>query len=113
MVYFINERDAPSVEIQPKVTLESWRIIETATGERYIVALLPEGTARVTTTVVHIDPRTRLATTSSGRIYELLNAPEHSPLICDMLNLNAGRLGLGATIDVSGAIWASLKSLEQ
>lgn len=112
MIDFHNERAAPSVEKQPCVELTKWRVIESATGDRYILALSPEGVARVTSAVFRINPSTRSAITSSGRVYEFLHPPEVEPVIRVVLRLNAFHCGLGSAVDISDAVWTSFRSLE-
>jgi len=112
MIYFQNERDAPPVEQQPRVGLTSWRIFELADDTKRILTCLPTGVARVTTRIVGINPKIRIAVTSSGRVYEFLAAPEMDPTNYSVLVLNAVRVGVGPATDISDDVWALFQSHE-
>ena len=52
--------------------------METDTGERRLVGTRDDFTGRVSTAVTTFDPRRMVATTESGRIYQLRGAPGHN-----------------------------------
>ncbi|QYY34164.1 MULTISPECIES: hypothetical protein [Cupriavidus] len=65
-----------SVAAQAQVTLERWRVRETAGGERYFVGFCVETRAgRVSTAIRTFDATTGVGTTSSGRRYLLSGWP--------------------------------------
>lgn len=66
-IWFVNERNAPSVAEQPVVVLRSWRIIETSKGDRHIVAVLESGSLRITSPIKFVDLQSRTIITASRR----------------------------------------------
>ena len=72
---FVNWRQAPSIESQPRMRIFEWRIVEFVDGA-VLVGLLENGfTCRMTTLIERIDYKRREVTTQSGRIYELGGMP--------------------------------------
>ena len=72
---FINWRQAPSIDSQPRMSIFEWRIVELVDGT-VLVGLLENGfTCRMTTLIERIDYQRREVTTQSGRIYELCGMP--------------------------------------
>lgn len=113
MISFINERDALPVEDQPVVSLHVWRVVETADGERYILAIMPGGAQRLTSALVSFDPLTRTARTTSGRCYEFLQAPDNDPFVCEVFAQRLIYSNLKATRDVSDAMWQEIQARGQ
>lgn len=65
-----------SVDIEPELSLLSWRVIQTERGERHLVGMRTDtGVARVTSALREFDAFALIAVTSSGRRYRLLSAP--------------------------------------
>lgn len=112
MIYFFNDRDAPSVAREPRSALTSWRIVETAIGDRHILMRLHGDRIRVSTALVQIDSTARTATTASGRFYEFLGPPEEALWFRVAFEANAYRLGLRQIVDVSDVLWATLRASE-
>ena len=67
-----------SVNGEPEIVLVRWRIMETDTGERHLVGARDDFTGRVSTAMTKFDPLRMVATTESGRIYQLRGAPGHN-----------------------------------
>lgn len=79
IVTLTNLRSAPSIEVQPHMSMYDWRIIE-FDDVRLLVGFLENGfTCRLTTEIVSIDFSARQVRTSSGRMYELLGPPASEP----------------------------------
>ena len=64
-----------SVNGEPEIVLVRWRVMETDTGERHLVGARDDFTGRVSTAITKFDPLRMVATTESGRIYQLRGAP--------------------------------------
>lgn len=70
----------PPVRDQPCITLIRWSVMETETGERYLVGHnLADREGRVSTGILSFDPNTLTATTESGRFYRLVGPSGHDP----------------------------------
>lgn len=64
------------LDVQAQVTLERWRVRETAGGDRYFVGFCIETqTGRVSTAIRSFDVGTGVGTTASGRRYVLSGWP--------------------------------------
>lgn len=58
---------------QPRIPLSRWRIFETEDGSRHFVGVdMYDGSGRVSSPIVAIDPVAMQGTTETGRIYELV-----------------------------------------
>lgn len=110
MYIFLNERNAPSVDKQPTVILDAWRVVETAAGQRRILAQMPGGSFRITSPLAAFDCWQRTATTSSGRVYEFAQAPTEDEFIRAAFAANAARPGLSNATDVSLQLWAEVQA---
>jgi hypothetical protein len=64
-----------SVNGEPEIVLVRWRVMETGTCERHLVGVRDDFTGRVSTAITTFDPLRMVATTESGRIYQLRGAP--------------------------------------
>lgn len=108
-ISFVNERDAPSVEAQPRMEVHSWRLIRTPEGRLHLATLrgLSEerGTVRVTSAITAVDRQSGIVTTESGRRYALIGPPEERDFERSLLQGGAVRLGLGDAVDVSVFAW--------
>lgn len=106
---FVNERDAPIPDLQPRVEVRSWRLLRAPEGTLRLVLLAglteQSGTVRVTSPITAVDQDAGIVTTSSGRQYVLMGPFEDGKLERDMLLNGAVRLGLGAAVDVSVLAW--------
>lgn len=106
---FVNERDAPTADLQPRVEVRSWRLLRAPEGTLHLVllvGLIEHGrTVRVTSPITAVDQGTGTVTTSSGRQYVLMAPFEEGELERDMLLNGAVSLGLGAAVDVSVLAW--------
>lgn len=106
-----NQRDAPSVDLQPRVRLYSWRIFEF--DQEMVLAGFLENrlTCRLTTAISKIDLVGREVTTKSGRLYELLGLPtqDESELVVIRLRLLMSIPGNG--VDVTDGIWSAMRSV--
>lgn len=110
MFIFFNERNAPSVDEQPTVILNTWRVVETAAGQRRILAQMPGGSFRITSPLAAFDCRRWTARTSSGRVYEFGQAPTEDEFIRAAFAANAARAGLTSATDVSLQLWAEVQA---
>lgn len=108
-ITFANDRDAPTVDEQPQVEVDSWRLLRAPEGTLHLVTLraLSEqgGTVRVTTPITVVDQEAGIVTTSSGRRYTLMGPPEDRHIERELLLTGAIRLGMGAAVDVSVLAW--------
>ena len=59
----------------PEIVLLCWRVMETDVGEHHLVGVRDDFTGRVSTAIKPSDPSRMVATTESGRIYQLRGAP--------------------------------------
>jgi hypothetical protein len=111
-VVFANERDAPTVDVQPGMEVHSWRLPRVPSDELHLVTLRDlsdeRGTVRVTSAIAVFDDGARVVTTSSGRQYALMGPPETREFEFDLLQGGAVRLGLGDAVDVSVLAWDQL-----
>lgn len=105
-----NDRPAPAVEEEPTVQLTVWRMVRAEMGERYLVAVLPSGSVRTTSALRRIDPVSRIATTSSGRRYELLGRPTEEEIARIKIAAAVVHAGLKTSVDVSEEVWAQIAS---
>lgn len=107
-----NERDAPSVNEQPKMEVHSWLMLKSSTGEQHLVTLrdrdMDRGVVRLTSPIASIDNSARVVTTSSGRQYSLLGPPASDALEQQVLLAGAARLGLSEVSDVSAWVWSQM-----
>lgn len=84
-----NVRDAPSVDQQPLVQMQHWRVFLVA-GQRHLLGWVSEGiTTRMTSPICEVRLFARQLVTSSGRLYELDGPPTEDP---DRLMVLAARL---------------------
>jgi hypothetical protein len=67
-----------SVNGEPEIVLIRWRVMETDTGELHLVGVRDDFTGRVSAAVTSFDPLRMVATTESGRIYQLRGAPGYN-----------------------------------
>jgi hypothetical protein len=68
-----------SVSGEPEVVLVRWRILETDRGTRHLVGAREDDfTGRVSTAITTFDPSGAMATTSSGRVYQLRGEPAYN-----------------------------------
>lgn len=108
-IAFVNLRDAPATDAQPRMEVHSWRSIRAPAGTLHLVTLrdLTEerGTVRVTSAITAVDKEAGIVTTSSGRQYALMRPAEEREFERDLLQGGAVRLGLGDAVDVSVLAW--------
>jgi hypothetical protein len=108
-IAFDNERDAPDIEAQPRMLVQSWRLIRTPAGTLHLVTLRDvndeQGTVRVTSAVSAVQQGPVVVTTSSGRGYELAGPAEEREIERETLRAGAVRLGMGRAVDVSVLAW--------
>ena len=108
-IAFVNLRDAPAADAQPRMEVHSWRSIRAPAGTLHLVTLrdLTEerGTVRVTSAITAVDKEAGIVTTSSGRQYALMRPAEEREFERDLLQGGAVRLGLGDAVDVSVLSW--------
>jgi len=75
---------APDVEVQPDVTLVSWRIFEVSSEQwegrtrHFCGYLLNDREGRCSTPIVEFDKNTMIGKTQSGRIYHLKGKSGHN-----------------------------------
>jgi hypothetical protein len=68
------------VDGEPEVVLVRWRILETDSGDRHLAGAREDDfTGRVSTAITTFDPARMMATTLSGRTYQLRGAPAYNP----------------------------------
>lgn len=108
-IAFVNLRDAPAADAQPRMEVHSWRSIRAPAGTLHLVTLrdLTEerGTVRVTSAITAVDKEAGIVTTSSGRQYALMRPAEEREFERDLLQGGAVRLGLVDAVDVSVLAW--------
>jgi hypothetical protein len=103
---FVNERNAPEVSDQPRVEVDSWRLVQKMNGDAHLLVLMQGQALRVTSRIAHFDAVAAVLTTESGRGYRLLSEPEHRELQVGLLRENANRVGLGDAADISVDLWS-------
>jgi hypothetical protein len=65
-----------SVDLEPEITLQHWRVMQTERDERHLVGMRPDtNTARVSSALCQFDTFAMVAVTSSGRRYRLVSEP--------------------------------------
>jgi hypothetical protein len=109
-VLFLNERDAPSVEQQPRVNVHSWRAVKAMTGALHLSIHLGGITLRITSPVATILLPEAIAVTSSGRAYWLNCPPETDDTLKRLILANAQRAGFPEHGDVSEELWAQIEA---
>ena len=106
---FVNERDAPTADLQPRVEVSSWRLLRAPEGTLHLVLFAgraeQSATVRVTSPITAVDQGAGIVTTSSGRQYVLIAPFEERELERDMLRNGAVTLGLRSAVDVSMLAW--------
>jgi hypothetical protein len=106
---FVNERDAPDLEAQPRVLVHSWRLVRTRGGSLHLITLRDvsneQGTVRVTSAISAVEHGRVVVTTASGRKYELVGPAEEREVEREMLRAGAVKLGMGGAVDVSVLAW--------
>ena len=91
-----------SVDVQPLVTLERWRVRETSSGQRHFVGYCVENKEnRVSSVIQSFDSNTRVGVTSSGRRYLLSGSPCFDGEARRIWEELAEEYGIGQTKDVS------------
>lgn len=107
LIVFMNERDAPLVSEQPKVSLTRWRVYMAGDGTRHLLAQLPNGSLRITSALAEVYRSSRTVVTSSGRAYQLEEPPTADADLVLKLEAYALVNGLTELIDDSEAVWGS------
>lgn len=111
-ITFINDRDAPTPDLQPPVDVHSWRLLRAPEGTLHLVTLSGQTeqgeTVHVTTPITAVDQEAGIVTTLSGRRHALLSPPEDRDLERDLLRNGAIRLGMGGAVDVTVLAWDQL-----
>jgi len=106
---FVNERDAPQVEAQPRVEVHCWRLLKASSGTLHLVTLRglsdESATVRVTSAISAVDAAAGIVTTSTGRQYLLMGPFETRDFEVDLLHRGAVRLGMADSVDVSVFAW--------
>ena len=106
MFVLVNERDAPPVTDQPTVAVSSWCVVQTANGDRHLLAFLETGSLRITSALATFDPQLAELTTRSGRRYQLLGPPEKRQPQLGLMRTRALDSGVLEPADVSDELWA-------
>ncbi|MGF6924370.1 hypothetical protein [Paraburkholderia sp. 40] len=66
----------PSVDIEPELALQHWRVMQTERDERHLVGMRADtNVARVTSALREFDAFALVAVSSSGRRYRLVSEP--------------------------------------
>jgi len=107
LMIFMNERDAPPVSEQPKVSVMRWRVYACGAGERYLLAQLPSGTLRITSALAEVYTASKTVVTSSGRAYQLEEPPTADVDMVLKFEAYARMNGLTELVDDSEAVWGS------
>ena len=95
-----------AVKGEPRVQLTVRRMVRVDRGAQLLVAVLPSNSVRTTSALARFDAVTRLATTSSGRVYELLTGPTLDPVQRQKIAAALAHAGWGTGKDVSDSVWA-------
>jgi hypothetical protein len=65
-----------AIEIEPELSLLSWRVIQTERGERHFVGIRPDTRrARVSSAIRELDTHSMTGVSASGRRYRLVGPP--------------------------------------
>jgi hypothetical protein len=65
-----------SVDIEPELSLLSWRVVQTERGERHFVGIRPDTThARVSSAIREFEMDSMIGVSASGRRYRLVGPP--------------------------------------
>ena len=97
----------PSVEKQPEVTLIRWQVMRFSDGDRLVGCHVDWAEGRVSTPVVHFDPKARLCMTASGRRYQLEGEPGFDP---DGNYVFSRAYSGSKTKDVTEEYWSAIQS---
>ena len=108
LVILTNERDAPALEVQPKVRLGPWRVFRSASGDFHICAELEPGRLRFTSALSRMDFHAGVAITSSGREYTFLTPPARDENVQAMIATFAANSGLDVATDTSELWWKAI-----
>lgn len=99
------------VEEQPELTLHSWRVFETETGERHLVGWCEEShEGRVSSAIEGFDAQGRRAVTRSGRVYELSKRPATNMDAEYVWTHWKARNGVAVATDVTLEVWALMQA---
>ncbi len=109
-IAFVNERDAPSIVEQPRVTVQSWRLLKASSGHVHLSIFMGGITLRITSPVVTVVLPEAIAVTSSGRVYVLSCPPEADDTLLGLLLANAQRVGFSEDGDVSEELWSQVET---
>jgi hypothetical protein len=100
------------VDGEPEIVLVRWRILETDSGDRHLVGAREDDfTGRVSTAITTFDPSRMMATTLSGRTYQLRGTPGYNAdaqYVWDMWCL-ANDIGISS--DVTATVYGKPKSV--
>lgn len=100
-----------TVSEQPDLTIDAWRVLEVPGGAQHLVGFcLERCEGRVSTAIVRLDPRQRIAVSASGRSYRLVGKPGFNRDADYVWRQWVAVNGIKAWADVSPAIWAELKA---
>lgn len=100
-----------AVSEQPDLTMDAWRVLEVPGGAQHLVGFcLERCEGRVSTAVVRLDPRQRVAVSASGRSYRLVGKPGFNRDADYVWQRWAAVNDIKAWTDVSPAIWEILQA---
>lgn len=101
------------VQTEPVVFLKPWRIFELEDGARHLCGGVGFFGSRVSSAVVSIDYENATATTSTGRIYELIGEPGPDADADYVWQEWAAYYNVRAWDDVTEEVWSRIKSCQQ
>jgi len=97
---------------EPEIVLVRWRILELEGGDRHLVGAREDNfTGRVSTAITTFDPSRMMATTRSGRTYQLRGAPGYNADAQYVWEQWCLGNGVRKSSDVTTAVYAEPKSI--
>jgi hypothetical protein len=101
------------VKGEPEIVLVRWRILETGSGERHLVGAREDDfTGRVSTAVMTFDPLRMVATTRSGRTYQLRGEPGYNADAQYVWEQWCSVNGIQKSSDVSASVYEASKGID-
>jgi hypothetical protein len=100
------------VDGEPEIVLVRWRVLETDSGDRHLVGAREDDfTGRVSTAITTFDPSRMVATTQSGRTYQLRGAPGYNADAEYVWERWCRVNGVRISSDVTAAVYEAPKSI--
>ncbi len=104
----------PGVVEEPDLSLESWQVFETNTGERHLVGYCIERwEGRATSAIVAFDAVNRVVITKSGRSYALRGGPSVHPDAIYVWSAWKVVNAVTSETDITARVWDEIKKARE